>query len=148
MNSPYELEFSVAGEDFLAAGEGSNRVKETLKMLGIASDFCRRASIITYEAEMNLVIHARGGTVHVEICPEQLVLTTIDEGPGIEDVELAMQEGYSTAPDHIREMGFGAGMGLSNIKRNADDLAIDSRPGEGTTLRAVVRFAQGKGGIA
>lgn len=96
--------------------------------------------MITYEAEMNLVIHARGGTLRAEITHERIELTARDEGPGIADVDLAMREGYSTAPDHVRELGFGAGMGLPNIKRNADALYIDSVVGRGTELRAVIYF--------
>jgi anti-sigma regulatory factor (Ser/Thr protein kinase) len=140
LTDPYVVEFTVEGEDFLAAGEASNNIKETLKMLGVPSSICRRAAVITYEAEMNLVIHARGGTLRAEITHERIELTARDEGPGIADVDLAMREGYSTAPDHVRELGFGAGMGLPNIKRNADALYIDSVVGRGTELRAVIYF--------
>ncbi len=140
MTDPYVVEFTVEGEDFLAAGEASNNIKETLKMLGVPSSICRRAAVITYEAEMNLVIHARGGTLRAEITHERIELTARDEGPGIADVNLAMREGYSTAPDHVRELGFGAGMGLPNIKRNADTLHINSVVGKGTELRAVIHF--------
>lgn len=142
MTDPYVVEFTVEGEDFLVAGEASNSIKETLKMLGVPSSICRRAAVITYEAEMNLVIHARGGTLRAEITPEKIELAARDEGPGIADVEMAMREGYSTAPDHVRELGFGAGMGLPNIKRNADALHIDSVVGKGTELRAIIYFRE------
>ncbi len=146
-SSPYVVTFSVEADDFLAAGEASMQIKDTLKMLGASSRICQRAAVITYEAEMNLVIHGGGGVLQASIDQDKIQLIARDEGPGIPDVDLAMQEGYSTAPDHIREMGFGAGMGLPNIKRNADDLQIESVPGKGTTLKAIVflaPFAEGK----
>ncbi|MBL3593082.1 MAG: anti-sigma regulatory factor [Synergistaceae bacterium] len=114
-------------------------------MLGMHSAIIRRAAIITYEAEMNLVIHGGGGVLKVLITPERIEIVSSDEGPGIPDVEMAMREGFSTAPDRVREMGFGAGMGLPNIKRNSDSLSIDSTVGVGTTLRAVIELA-GQGG--
>jgi len=140
VTAPYIVKFSVEADDFLAAGEASMQIKETLKMLGASSIICQRAAVITYEAEMNLVIHGGGGELQASIDQEKIELLVRDEGPGIPDVDLAMQEGFSTAPDHIREMGFGAGMGLPNIKRNADELHIETAPGEGTTLRAVLFF--------
>ena len=139
--SPYVVKFSVEADDFLAAGEASMQIKDTLKMLGASSRICQRAAVITYEAEMNMVIHGGGGVLQASIDQEKIELLARDEGPGIPDVDLAMQEGFSTAPDHIREMGFGAGMGLPNIKRNADDLQIETAPGKGTTIKVVLFFS-------
>jgi len=138
---PVSLEYSVEGDDFLAAGEASNNIKETLKMLGVPSPICRRAAVVTYEMEMNLVIHAGGGTLKAMIYPDKLEILTIDQGPGIPDVEKALQEGWSTAPDHIREMGFGAGMGLPNIRKNSDIFEIQTEVGRGTTVRSVIAFS-------
>ncbi len=142
MDSHYEVEFPVRGDDFLAAGEASNQIKETLVMLGVPSSISRRASVITYEAEMNLVIHAGGGILRAIITPEKLTIVATDRGPGIPDLDLAMKEGFSTASDRVREMGFGAGMGLPNIKRNADSLEIATEVGKGTTLTATVFFGR------
>lgn len=147
MVAPYVVEFEVEKDDFLAAGEGSGSVKDTLKMLGMPSSVIRRAAIITYEAEMNLVIHGGGGLLRVLITPQRLEIVSSDEGPGIPDVEMAMREGYSTAPDRVREMGFGAGMGLPNIKRNSDSLEIESAVGVGTTLRAVIELDSEGGSV-
>lgn len=144
MSAPYSIEFEVEKDDFFAAGEASSSVKETLKMLGVPSAIWRRAAIITYEAEMNLVIHGGGGKLKVLISPEKLEIITSDEGPGIPDVGMAMREGYSTASDRIREMGFGAGMGLPNIKRNSDDLKIDSEVGRGTVLKSTIYLSGNK----
>ncbi len=143
MDSHYEVEFTVRGDDFLSAGEASNHIKETLIMLGVPSGISRRASIITYEAEMNLVIHADGGKLRAIITQERLTIQAQDEGPGIPDLDLALQEGFSTAPDRVREMGFGAGMGLPNIKRNADNLEIQSEVGKGTIVTATILFPEG-----
>lgn len=137
-SAPYSIEFEVEKDDFFAAGEASSSVKDTLKMLGVPSSLWRRAAIITYEAEMNLVIHGGGGNLKVLISPQKLEIITTDQGPGIPNVEMAMKEGYSTATDRIREMGFGAGMGLPNIKRNSDELNIDSEVGKGTVLHSTI----------
>lgn len=131
-------EFNVQGGDFASVGMASTAMKSALEMIGISSAVTRRVSIIAYEAEMNLVIHAGGGIIRYSVYPDRIEIKTEDSGPGIADIELAMQEGYSTATDEIRELGFGAGMGLSNIKRNSDSLDIDSTPGKGTTLQAIV----------
>lgn len=136
-------EYVVKGDSFLEVGEASTKLKGTLKMLGIPSGVARRASVVVYEAEMNVVIHAGGGVIKASIHPDHLIIEAVDQGPGIPDLELAMQEGYSTASDRVRELGFGAGMGLPNIKRNADELDIQTAPGKGTTLRAVLRFERG-----
>lgn len=114
-------------------------------MLGIASDVCRRVAIITYEAEINLVIHAGGGTLQAMISEDHVDLVVKDEGPGIADISKAMTAGYSTATEQAREMGFGAGMGLPNIKRNSDTFEIESEVGKGTTLRSTVFLIKIKG---
>jgi anti-sigma regulatory factor (Ser/Thr protein kinase) len=137
---PYEEEYSIQAGDFTAIGEASTRFKATLKMLGIPSDLVRRSSVIAYESEMNALIHGGGGSMRMTVYDDHLEIETSDTGPGIPDVALAMQEGYSTATDEIRELGFGAGMGLPNIERNADSLVIETEVGKGTVLRATVKF--------
>ncbi|NLI89023.1 MAG: anti-sigma regulatory factor [Epulopiscium sp.] len=133
-----KLNFSVDGNNFLLAGEASGQVKKVLRQLGIPADIIRKIAISMYEAEINMVIHGGGGEIDVEITPEKVYLVLTDEGPGIPDIELAMQEGYTTASNEVREMGFGAGMGLPNIKRYSDDLIVKSEPGKGTTVEIVV----------
>ena len=140
MGAPVCLEYRIEGNDFMVAGAASNNIKNTLKMLGIASDVCRRVAIITYEAEINLVIHAGGGTLQAMISEDHVDLVVKDEGPGIADISKAMTAGYSTATEQAREMGFGAGMRLPNIKRNSDTFEIESEVGKGTTLRSTVFF--------
>ena len=140
MGAPVCLEYRIEGNDFMVAGAASNNIKNTLKMLGIASDVCRRVAIITYEAEINLVIHAGGGTLQAMISEDHVDLVVKDEGPGLADISKAMTAGYSTATEQAREMGFGAGMGLPNIKRNSDTFEIESEVGKGTTLRSTVFF--------
>ena len=140
MGAPVCLEYRIEGNDFMVAGAASNNIKNTLKMLGIASDVCRRVAIITYEAEINLVIHAGGGILQAIISEDHVDLVVKDEGPGIADISKAMTAGYSTATEQAREMGFGAGMGLPNIKRNSDTFEIESEVGKGTTLRSTVFF--------
>ena len=129
-----KLHFDVSGEDFTRAGEASGKVKAKLKQLGIAPDAVRRVAIALYEGEINLVIHAGGGEIDVEISAENIKMTLTDEGPGIADVEKAMTEGYSTATENIRSLGFGAGMGLPNMKRYTDIMEIDTKIGEGTKI--------------
>lgn len=129
------MRFTVRGGDFSAAGEASSRVKAVLRQVGLEADLIRRVVIAAYEAEMNVVIHARTGLIEVRIDPARIEISVVDEGPGIPDIELAMREGYSTAPEAAREMGFGAGMGLPNMKRCADELVIESQVGSGTTVR-------------
>lgn len=114
--------------------------KKALTRLGLPPQIIKRAAIAMYEAEINAVIHAGGGTAEAEIFPDHIRICVIDSGPGIPDVEQAMQEGWSTAPDTAREMGFGAGMGLPNIKKNADEMKIDTEIGRGTTLTIIIRF--------
>lgn len=126
--------FEIAGGDFSKAGSISTKIKEILQEIGIDPTIIRRAAIASYEAEMNVVMYANSGRITLNVTPEKLHLQLKDSGPGIEDIEKAMQEGFSTATDKMREMGFGAGMGLPNIKRNADRFEISSNPGEGTSL--------------
>ena len=128
------LHFNVSGDDFTRAGEASGAVKKTLKDLGFSHEIVRNVVIALYEAEINLVIHAGGGEIDVEIAPDCVSMVLTDHGPGIPDVALAMKEGYSTAPDNVRALGFGAGMGLPNIKKYTDEMKIDSKVGEGTTM--------------
>ena len=134
----YAEEYSVNGTEFVAIGEASAKIKSVLKMLGIPSELIRRAAVVSYEAEMNVVIHGGGGSMRLEIDSEGITIWAIDTGPGIADIEKAMMEGFSTATDKIREMGFGAGMGLPNIKRNADAMELKSEVGKGTTVKAVI----------
>ena len=129
-----KLHFDVSGEDFTRAGEASGKVKSKLKQLGIAPDAVRRVAIALYEGEINLVIHAGGGEIDVEISPENIKMVLSDKGPGIADVEKAMTEGYSTATESIRSLGFGAGMGLPNMKKYSDEMKIDTKLGEGTNI--------------
>ncbi len=142
----YIEEYHIDGGDFINVGTASTKLKRSLEMMGIPSSLTRRASIVAYEAEMNLVIHAGGGTISCLVSPEKIQIIAEDNGPGIPDIELAMQEGYSTASDAIRELGFGAGMGLSNIKRNTDTLDIISEVGKGTRVQAVILFKSMAGG--
>lgn len=131
--------FNVDGNDFSSAGEASVQVKKILRSIGFDAEVIRRVSIAMYEAEINMVIHAGGGIAELFVHPDKIVLVLTDKGPGIADINLAMSEGYSTAPDNIRSLGFGAGMGLPNIKRYSDELDIKSKVGEGTTLTITVR---------
>lgn len=134
------LEFEVGEKDFFIAGECASRVKKTLQQLGLKQDVIKRIAIIIYEAAMNVAIHATRGMLFVHVDPEAISIRTEDVGAGIEDIDLAMKEGYSTASYEVREMGFGAGMGLSNIKQCSDELKIESKVGVGTTLDARVYF--------
>lgn len=133
-----KLHFAVNGDDFTRAGEVSSKVKKTLNQLGFNPEVVRKVAIAMYEGEINMVIHAGGGEIDVEITENEIIMTLSDKGPGIENVELAMKEGYSTAPDNIRSLGFGAGMGLPNIKKYTDEFGIDTVVGEGTTLNLKV----------
>jgi len=132
--------FEVSAEDFASAGTASAAVKKTLKQLGFPPDFIRRVSIAMYEGEINMVIHSEGGVAEVEITEDHVQVTLTDQGPGIEDIDLAMQEGFSTASDTVRELGFGAGMGLPNIKKQSDDFHISSEVGVGTTLVITIKM--------
>ena len=126
--------FDVDGDDFSSAGAASVEVKKRLRQLGFSPDVIRRVAIAMYEGEINMVIHADGGTVEVEIGDDDITMILSDHGPGIANVELAMQEGYSTARDNIRSLGFGAGMGLPNMKKYTDDMKIETESGVGTTV--------------
>jgi anti-sigma regulatory factor (Ser/Thr protein kinase) len=126
--------FFLTGKDFTNAGVAASNLKEVLEASGVRPDIVRRTSIAAFEAEMNVIIYAVAGMMRYSLTDEMIKVVLQDMGPGIRDIELAMKEGYSTAPDYIREMGFGSGMGLPNIKKNADILSINSVPGEGTTL--------------
>ncbi|MFZ5591729.1 MAG: ATP-binding protein [Bacillota bacterium] len=133
-----QLKFHVQRNDFSRAGQAAARIKKTLQLAGIKPAIIRKAIIVAYEAELNIVIHAYHGTITANISTGQIEILAQDEGPGIVDIDLAMQEGYSTAPPHIRKMGFGAGMGLPNIKKSSDSLEIYSAVGRGTLLRATI----------
>jgi len=134
------LEFKIGEKDFFVAGESASRVKKTLQQLGMKQEIIKRIAIIIYEAAMNVAIHASHGILRILINPEAIIIETEDTGGGIPDVDLAMREGYSTATHEIREMGFGAGMGLPNIKQCSDELKIDTKVGVGTLLQATVYF--------
>ena len=138
MMDSIKLHYDVPGDDFTRAGAASGDVKRNLKTLGISPSVIRKVSIAMYEGEINMVIHAGGGVIDVEITENEIIMTLADKGPGIENIELAMREGYSTAPDNIRSLGFGAGMGLPNIKKYTDEFSIDTKVGEGTTLNLKV----------
>ena len=126
--------YDVDGNNFTTAGEASVQVKRLLRQMGFPPETIRRVSIAMYEGEINMVIHAQGGDADVFIGPEMIKVILKDRGPGIKDIALAMQEGYSTAPDNIRSLGFGAGMGLPNMKRYSDNMTIESTVGVGTTI--------------
>ena len=134
----YQKTFYIRGNDFDKAGEVSTQIKSILKGIGLNSNIIRRVAITSFEAEMNVVIHADMGRVDFTLTPEDILITVSDKGPGIPDIALAMQEGYSTASDEMREMGFGAGMGLPNIKKNSDAMELESEVGVGTLLRIVI----------
>ncbi|MBQ9308437.1 MAG: anti-sigma regulatory factor [Clostridia bacterium] len=134
-------EYPVEAEDYTCAGEASADIKRKLKQLGVSSNVLRRVAVASYEVELNLVIHSEGGALTLEVTPEQVTLISRDRGPGIPNLELAMREGWSTASETARSLGFGAGMGLPNMKRNADTFAIDSTVGEGTTIEMGFRLA-------
>ena len=134
MNEALTFRFDVDGEDFTSAGQASVQVKKTLRELGISPDIIRRVSIAMYEGEINMVIHAGGGIAEVSVCEDYIEIVLDDKGPGITDIEKAMQEGFSTAPDEIRSLGFGAGMGLPNMKKHTDHIEIASTVGEGTRI--------------
>ena len=134
MSEALSFRFDVDGDDFTSAGQASVQVKKDLRRLGIDPETIRRVSIAMYEGEINMVIHAGGGTAEVRVTEEAIEIILADRGPGIADINLAMQDGYSTAPDTIRSLGFGAGMGLPNMKRYTDHMDIQSTLGVGTTV--------------
>ncbi len=134
------LEFSLEHYRFETAGEASSKVKQVVRQLGVDAQTARRISVCAYEAELNAIIHAFGGKMKVRVLPDRTEMEVTDEGPGIPDVEAAVRQGFSTAPDNLRELGFGAGMGLPNMKRSADEFEIKSTPGKGTWIRMMVRY--------
>lgn len=133
-NEGLHFEFDVDGDNFTSAGTASETVKNALKQIGLDPQTIRRTAIAMYEGEINMVIHAGGGKAIVDITPKQIDIQLVDKGPGIEDVEKAMKEGYSTAPESVRMLGFGAGMGLSNMKKYSDEMNIDTETGKGTKV--------------
>ncbi len=134
MSDSLVFHFDVDGENFTSAGQASTQVKKNLRQLGLSPAIIRRVSIAMYEGEINMVIHANGGDADVVVTEDYIEIVLADQGPGIKDVEQAMQEGFSTATDSIRSLGFGAGMGLPNMKRYTDSMKIDTVVGEGTTI--------------
>jgi len=132
------MSFKISKDDFQSAGEASSKIKKKLLQLGFPGSLIRRITIATYEAEMNLVIHSDGGTISAEIYPGSVCIVVSDVGPGIPDLNKAMQEGYSTASEQVREMGFGAGMGLPNMRNCASEFTIDSVIGKGTTIKMLI----------
>lgn len=140
MSEPVRFHFDVDGENFTSAGEASVKVKKLLRQIGINPDYIKRVSVAMYEGEINMVIHACGGNADVIVDDEKITIILADKGPGIKDITLAMQEGYSTAPDNVRSLGFGAGMGLPNMKRYTDTMDIQSTVGVGTTVTMTVNL--------
>ncbi|MFA5449258.1 MAG: ATP-binding protein [Clostridia bacterium] len=143
MSEVLRYEFDVDGDNFVSAGTASETIKHNLKKLGLPPDLIRRVAIVMYEGEINMVIHAKGGKAFVEISGEEINISLKDTGPGIPDIGLAMKEGYSTAPDKIRSLGFGAGMGLPNMKKYSDSMEILSKEGEGTTVNLKININRG-----
>lgn len=140
MDEAVILSYTVSPDDFTRAGEASSDIKSKLKQLGVGPEVVRKVAIAMYEGEINMVIHARGGEITVVITPDRIQMMLADEGPGIPDVELAMKAGYSTAPDEIRNLGFGAGMGLPNMKKYTDEMKIETELGVGTTITMIVNI--------
>ena len=139
-NDSMHFSYDIDGENFTSAGQASVAVKKALGQLGIEPSTIRKVAIAMYEGEINMVIHANGGTADVFVYPDKIEIVLQDEGPGIADIAKAMEEGYSTAPDNIRSLGFGAGMGLPNMKRYTDTLDIESTPGVGTKVMMSVNY--------
>ena len=137
MMEPLHFHYDVDGRDFTSAGEASVKVKKLLRQLSFSPEIIRRISVAMYEGEINMVIHANGGDADVYIDDNTILIRLQDTGPGIANIPLAMQEGYSTAPDNVRTLGFGAGMGLPNMKRYSDEMKIQSEVGKGTTIELI-----------
>lgn len=138
MSDTIELKYEVSTEDFMRAGEASSDVKKKLRQMGVPPEAIRKVAIAMYEGEINMVIHANGGTITVLIDSECIDMTLQDRGPGIPDIEKAMQAGYSTAPDNVRNLGFGAGMGLPNMKKYSDEMKVETELGVGTKVNMKV----------
>ena len=135
-----EFTYDISDEDFTRAGEASSDVKKKLKKLGVSPDVIRRVSIALYEGEINMVIHANGGKITIQISEDSITMILDDKGPGIPDIDKAMQAGFSTAPDKVRTLGFGAGMGLPNMKKNTDSIDIQTRLGIGTKVTMGIKL--------
>ena len=140
MSEHLNFHYNVDGDNFVSAGQASVLIKKNLRELGLPPEVIRRVSIAMYEGEINMVIHADGGSADVDIYEDRIVITLDDHGPGIADVSLAMQEGYSTANERVRSLGFGAGMGLPNMKRYTDDMRIDTTVGVGTKITMTIKL--------
>ena len=136
------FQYNVAGKNFDVAGESASKLKKALRRLGIHPDLVRRAAIASYEAEINIVVYTDGGQLTASVRPDQIMIEASDSGPGIPDIEKAIQPGFSTAPEWVQELGFGAGMGLINIKHCVDKLNISSEIGKGTYLKAIINIKQ------
>ena len=134
------LHYLVPGDDFSQAGNASAQMKKILQQLGLPSAVIKRTSVAMYEAEINMVVHAGGGEASIDISDTEILIVMEDHGPGIANIEQAMQEGFSTAPEKVRELGFGAGMGLSNMKRNSDQMTIETGPGQGTKVTMSIKI--------
>lgn len=141
MSDTINLTYDVPGDDFTRAGEASSDVKGVLKKLGLSPQVVRKVAIAMYEGEINMVIHGGGGQITVEVTPDAVTMRLADHGPGIRDISLAMQEGWSTAPEEVRNLGFGAGMGLPNMKKYSDEMEVVSEVGVGTTVNMKVYVA-------
>ncbi len=142
MTEDIVFRYRVDGDDFTSAGQASVQVKKNLRQLGLDTETIRRVSIAMYEGEINMVIHAGGGVAEVRVTSDRIIITLEDSGPGIKDIDQAMQAGYSTAPDSIRSLGFGAGMGLPNMKKNSDDMTIESTVGVGTKIVMQIMYKE------
>ena len=140
MSDTLHFHFDVDGNDFTSAGQASVQVKKNLRQLGLDPEIIRKVSIAMYEGEINMVIHAAGGNADVYVDENKVTIVLEDHGPGIENIDLAMKEGFSTAPDNIRSLGFGAGMGLPNMKRYSDSLTLESEVGHGTKVTMTVNI--------
>lgn len=140
MSEPLVFRFDIDGDDFASAGHASVQIKKNLRQLGFPPEIIRRVAIAMYEGEINMVIHARGGTADVKVYEDCIEIILADKGPGIKDIDQAMQEGFSTASDSTRSLGFGAGMGLPNMKRYTDEMHIDTELGVGTTVTMKIYF--------
>lgn len=140
MSDTINLKYTISPDDFTRAGEASSAVKSKLKQMGVSPEAVRKVAIAMYEGEINMVIHADGGTIEVVISPENITMILADNGPGIKDIDQAMQAGWSTAPDNVRALGFGAGMGLPNMKKYSDYMDIKTKLGVGTTVTMKVNL--------
>lgn len=134
MNESITFQYKISGDDFTRAGEASSDIKNKLKMMGVDNNVIRKTAIAMYEGEINMVIHANGGEITVDISDDEIKIVLADQGPGIKDIHKAMQAGFSTAPEEVRALGFGAGMGLPNMKKYSDEMHIDTKLGIGTTV--------------